>query len=391
MMRYNFDQAHNRLGTDSIKWRKFDPDVLPLWVADMDFQSPQPVIEALKARVDHGIFGYPMEIPGLREAFVDWVWQRYQWRILPEEVVFMTGVARGFNLACHMFTSDKDGAESASVLMQTPLYPPMLKAPGNAGLKRQVAPLHLSAQGGYQIEWDLFRRAMDESTRLFLLCNPHNPLGRVFRKDELARMAEICLQAGVVICSDEIHCDLTYAGHAHTPIAALDPQIAQKTITLMAPSKTFNLAGLQFSAAIISDPDLRQNFLNARQGLASTWQNLLGMTAALAAYRHGHEWLDQLLPYLEANRNFAFEFIEAELPGISVVKPEGTYLLWLDCRQAKIPGDPCEFFIKKGRVALNDGATFGAEGQGFVRLNFGCPRATLEEALVRMKSALRRL
>jgi cystathionine beta-lyase len=388
MMRYNFDQPFNRLETESIKWRKFEPDVLPLWVADMDFQSPQPVIEALQKRVEHGIFGYPMELPGLREAFIDWVWQRYQWRVLPEAVIFMSGVARGFNQACHMFSNDEDGANPASVLVQPPLYPPMLKAPGNAGLKLREAPLRLSSEGHYGIEWDGFREAIDESTRLFLLCNPHNPLGRVFRKDELAHMAQICLQAGVLICSDEIHCDLTYEGHAHMPIAALDPEIAKKTITLMAPSKTFNLAGLQFSAAIIPDPELRQNFINARQGLGSSWQNLFGMTAALAAYRYGQEWLDQMLLYLEANRDFACEYIDSELPGISAVKPEGTYLLWLDCRQTKIPGDPCEFFIEKGRVALNDGATFGTEGQGFVRLNFGCPRATLEEALARMKSAL---
>jgi cystathionine beta-lyase len=390
-MRYNFDQTPNRLGTDSIKWGKFDPDVLPLWVADMDFQSPQAVIEALKARVDHGIFGYPQEIPELQEALIDWVWQRYQWRILPQEVVFMSGVARGFNLACHMFTNDKTGAGPASVLVQTPLYPPMLKAPGNAGLRRQEAPLHLSAQGSYAIDWHGFQQAMDESTRLFLLCNPHNPLGRVFRKEELTHMAEICQQAGVVICSDEIHCDITYTGYNHTPLATLDPQIAQNTITLMAPSKTFNLAGLQFSAAIIPNPELRQKFINARQGLVSSWQNLFGMTGALAAYRYGHEWLDQLLVYLETNRDFALAYVESELPGISAVKPEGTYLLWLDCRQTHIPGDACEFFIEKGRVALNDGATFGAEGQGFVRLNFGCPRAMLEEALARMKSALRSL
>ena len=222
---------------------------------------------------------------------------------------------------------------------------------------------------------------------LFLLCNPHNPVGRVFRRPELERMAEMCLSAKVVICSDEIHSDLLFDSHKHFPIAALDPEVARQTITLIAPSKTFNLAGLQCGFAIISNPEVRQQFQAAREGMVP-WVNAMGLIGAEAAYRDGQPWLDQLLPYLEANRDFLCDFVTQELEGISMTKPEGTYLAWLDCRERKL-ANPYEFFLKDARVALNDGATFGTGGAGFVRFNFGCPRAILEEALRRIKSSLK--
>jgi cystathionine beta-lyase len=221
---------------------------------------------------------------------------------------------------------------------------------------------------------------------MFLLCNPHNPVGRVYRHDELERLAEICLSHNVIICADEIHGDLIYRGQQHVPIAALDPEIAQHTITLTSPSKTFNLAGLQCSIAIIQNAELRRRYLEAKHGLVA-WVNLMGLIAAQAAYREGQAWLDQLLIYLEANRDALHDFVRDELSGIHMAKPEGTYLAWLDCREA-IDGNPYEFFLREARVALGDGASFGRGGGGFVRLNFGCPRATLMEALTRMKRAL---
>jgi cystathionine beta-lyase len=388
-MIYNFDECPPRRASDCAKWRQYAEDVLPMWVADMDFVSPEPVIRALHRRVDHGVFGYPEsvndstgELASLREAVLERLDRLYGWQVRPEELLFLPGVVTGFNLACHALAAPR-----GSVLVQPPVYYPFLSAPKTAGMARQDAELEIGADGVYRIGWESFEAAITPETRLFILCNPHNPVGRVFTQDELSRMAEICLRKGVTICSDEIHCDLLYRGQRHFPIASLDPEIAQHTITLMAPSKTFNLAGLQCSIAIIPNRHLRQQYRHATQGLVS-WVNLMGLTAALAAYCEGQEWLDQLLVYLEANRDFLYEFVRAELPGISMVKPQGTYLGWLYCRGAGIEGSPYQFFLEKAHVALSDGASFGQGGEGFVRWNFGCSRATLEQALERMKNAL---
>jgi cystathionine beta-lyase len=243
----------------------------------------------------------------------------------------------------------------------------------------------------YEHDFDGFEQAiLDTGTArvsLFLLCNPHNPVGRVFEKAELERLAEICLRNDVVICSDEIHCDLVFQGYPHVPIASLAPEIAAQTITLFAPSKTYNVAGLSCSVGVVQNPDLRARVQQAGAGLISH-VNVLGFTAALAAYRDGQEWLDALLVYLEANRDYLLEYIGTHMPGVKCQKPEGTYLAWLDCREAGIPANPHEFFLEHAGVVLNDGATFGTGGEGFVRLNFGCPRATLTEALERMRAAI---
>jgi cystathionine beta-lyase len=384
-MLYDFDLIPSRRGTDCEKWDLYDEDVLPLWVADMDFRSPEPVIRALAERVEHGFFGYPNDYPhvtDLREAIIDWLAQRHSWQVQPEDLVFLPGVVTGFDLACHTLKPARRG-----VLVQTPVYPPMLCAAKNTRRLPQEMLLTRQEDGSYAVDWAAFESAINEKTGLFLLCNPHNPTGRVFRRDELERMAEICLRRNVLICSDEIHADLVYPGHAHIPLASLDPQIAHHTITLLAPSKTFNLAGMQCSFAVISNPSLRRRYIASAKGLVP-WVNLLGRTAALAAYRHGGGWLDQLLIYLEGNRDFLYDTVTAEMPQISLAKPEGTYLAWLDCRQANLPASPYDFFLEKARVALGDGRIFGNGGEGFVRLNFGCPRSLLEEALQRMKRAL---
>jgi cystathionine beta-lyase len=388
-MRNPFDQILERRKTDCIKWRYYDEDVLPMWVADMDFVSPEPVIRALRERAEHGVFGYPESVlpdskaeSDLRAAIIDNLGERYKWQVLPEDLVFIPGVVTGFNLACHMAADPGKG-----VLVQTPVYPPVLAAPGTAGLARQEMELSQSADGSYRIDMDAFFGAINEDTCLFLLTNPQNPVGRVFSEDELAVMAQTCLRKGVLICSDEIHCDLVYSGHRHTPIASLDPEIALQTITLMAPSKTYNLAGLQCSFAVIQNPEIRKKYLGSGKGLVS-WVNAMGVTAALAAYREGGEWLCELLGYLEQNRDYLYDFIRSELPSIKLAKPEGTYLAWLDCRESGILENPYRFFLEKGRVAFNDGLTFGRGGEGFIRLNFGCPREQLEEALRRMKNAL---
>jgi len=387
-MHYDFDTPPDRRRTDSLKWSKYDDDVLPMWIADMDFPSPAPIVQALRERIDHGVYGYPTaimgepgELPEFRRLFVDRLADRYGWQVRPEDLVFIPGVIVAFNLACHTLAAPGGG-----VLVQTPVYPPILDAPQNANLRRHDALLARDADGVYVIDWDAFESAITPETRLFILCNPHNPVGRVFRPDELERMAEICLRRGVVICSDEIHCDLLYTGQRHTPIATLDPDVAQNTITLMAPTKTFNLAGLQCSIAIIQNPELLQKYQAARRGLVA-WVNVIGLLAAQVAYREGQEWLDQLLVYLEANRDYLCNTVQRELSGITMARPEATFLAWLDCRQAGIDSNLYEFFLQNARVALSDGATFGPGGEGFVRLNFGCSRALLTEALERMKRA----
>jgi cysteine-S-conjugate beta-lyase len=391
-MQYNFDQYIERRGSDSGKWRAYDTDVLPLWVADMDFVSPEPVLRALHERIEHGIFGYPHGTTGdvdqtieIRLTLVERMQRLYGWKIQPEEITFVPGVVVAFNLACSALATP-DGA----VLVQPPVYYPFLHAPENAGMLRQDAELSLHPNGYYEIDFDAFLAAFTDQTRLFILCNPHNPVGRVFRPNELCKMAEICLQKGVVICSDEIHCDLIYQGYQHVPIASLDPEIAQHTITLMAPSKTFNIPGLQFSFAIIQNEELRKKYQHSGKGLAG-WINTLGWVAAQAAYQEGQEWLDQLLRYLQSNRDYLYDYVSSELSGVSMSKPEATYLAWLNCRAAEVDlakSDPYKFFLEHARVALNNGSAFGKGGEGFVRLNFGCPRSVLAEALQRMGSAL---
>jgi cystathionine beta-lyase len=306
----------------------------------------------------------------------------YQWEIQPEDIVFTPGVVKGFNLACQTVAEPGGG-----VLVNPPIYFPILDAPENAGMFRQDVELIHAEDGTYQIDWGAFESDISEQTRLFILCNPHNPVGRVFTREELTRMAEVCLQNDIIICSDEIHCDLIFTGYQHIPTASLDPEIAQNTITLMAASKTFNLAGLQCSFAIIQNEELRERFKHSGKGLVS-WVNLMGMVATEAAYRHGQEWLDELMLYLETNRDYTYDYVNNRLPGVTMTKPEGTYLAWLDCREAGIEGNPHNFFLEEARVCMNNGADFGRGGEGFVRLNFGCPRSLLTEALERMRTAL---
>ncbi len=383
---YNFDTFPTRRGNHSVKWDMTDPDVLPLWVADMDFQSPPEVIEALEKAVRHGIFGYPYFGTEVQETIAAWLAKRHQWEVDPEAIVLLPGVVAGFNMAASAVTQPGDG-----VLVQTPTYGPFLKVSGHFGLVQQEVALQADEAGQYQIDLDALEAAITPETRIFMLCNPQNPSGRVFSKAELEGMAEVCLRHNVLICSDEIHSDLIYRGHKHIPVASLDEEIAAHTITLLAPSKTFNIAGLQASAAVIENAELRAQFEGERKGMVE-WVNLLGMVAMQAAYTHGEPWLEALLDYLEANRDLAADFINQHMPGVQMAVPQGTYLAWLNCRGLHQPADPeahfNPFFLEHAKVALNEGAWFGAGGEGFARLNFGCPRPLLQEALERMEKAV---
>jgi cystathionine beta-lyase len=384
-LEYNLDLCIDRRCSDSSKWRLYGPDVLPLWVADMDFPSPEPVIRALQERVAHGIYGYAGAPAELTEAICGRLETLYGWQVTAEEIVYLPGVVVGFNVACRAA-----GEPGDRVLVQPPVYYPFFDAPANVGRTLEMA--ELQCRGArYEIDLDAFEDAVaagnGSRTTMFLFCNPHNPVGRVYERDELLALAEVCARHDVLICSDEIHCDLIFAGHRHIPIAALDLEIARRTITLMAPSKTYNIAGLHCSFAVVQDPELRKRYRQASAGLTHG-ANVLGYTAALAAYREGEEWLDGVLAYLEANRDYLYEYVTAHLPGVEMIVPEGTYLAWLDCREAGLAREPSEFFLEEARVALNSGAAFGPGGDGYVRLNFGCPRATLVEALERMRRAL---
>lgn len=381
-MQYNFDEIIPRRETESIKWNLYGKEILPFWVADMDFRSPQPVIDALEERVKHGVFGYPSENLTLKETIKEHLSNLYQWNISLEDIVYLPGVVNGFNLVIHALTQPDQ-----QVLMQPPVYHPFLSAPQNAGAKRKDAPLQMDLNRKYQIDFDQFEGAVDSKTSLFLLCNPHNPVGKVFTENELISMADICLKKDVYICSDEIHADIIFPGYQHIPIASLSPEIAKKTITLMAPSKTFNIAGLGFSFAVAQNPELRKKLKQARAGIVPE-VNLLASTAALAAYQHGEDWLTQLLIYLEGNYRTLVDFIQENIPEIKITPIEGTYLAWFDCRDLEIDKSPYEFFLQDAGVAFNDGKIFGSGGEGFVRFNFGCPRSMMIEGLERMKQAL---
>jgi cysteine-S-conjugate beta-lyase len=380
---FDFDRVIDRRSSDSNKWRKFPPDVLPLWVADMDFPSPPVVVRALRARVEHGFFGYLADPNELPEVVAERVAKRYGWRVSPEAVVTLPGVIAGFNQALKALTSPGDG-----LLVQTPVYPPILRAAGNHGLRRDQHALTRGADGRYTIDLDAFAAAFRERTRAFLLCNPHNPVGRLYGRVELEGLAEACLRRDAVIVADEIHCDLLLDGRQHVPIASLAPEVEQRTITLMAPSKTFNLPGLKCAIGIIPNASLRERFVAAAADMVPKI-GVLGYTGALAAYREGDAWLEALLAYLKDNRDFLVQQVRATLPGLAMAPPEATYLAWLDCRGSAVAGrDPYTFFLERAKVALNDGVTFGPGGAGFVRLNFGCPRPLLAQALERMRAAL---
>jgi cystathionine beta-lyase len=377
-----FDEYVDRRNSDSIKWNLYDSDVMPMWVADMDYSAPSSVLQALHERVEHGVFGYACDPVDLRNTIVNRMSEKYQWEIKAEDIVFTPGVVVGFNIAVQLAA-----VPGGSVLIQPPVYPPFLKSPEYAGLSIQENPLVQDENGVYGIDFDDFDRSITNNTRLFLLCNPHNPVGRVFRKDELERMAEICIRKNVIICSDEIHGDLIFPGFKHIPMASINSEIANNTITLMAPSKTFNIAGLDCSFAIIQNKELREKYQHTTRGITGG-VNLLGVTAALAAYKSADPWLEELMLYLQENRDFLKATIEKEIPQIRMAVPEGTYLAWLDCRNASLLESPYDFFLKKAKIAFNKGDAFGTGGNGFVRMNFGCTKATLNEALNRMKSAL---
>ncbi len=377
-----FDTVWDRRASGATKWNRYDADVLPLWVADLDFAVPEPVSVALRERLEHAVLGYGMRQAGLKARIAEWLHSHYGWEVSPEAIIPVTGVVPGFNLALRATCSP-----GAGVVVQTPLYPPMLRAPENWGLRRVEAPL----DDADEVDLDRLRLALRDaghgsSDGAFILCNPHNPTGRVFGLAEVALMAEAAIAENVAIISDEIHCDLTYDGRRHVPVGCLSPEVAARTITLMSAGKTFNIAGLAVCWAVVTDPALRARFQRAIAGVADH-PNILGLVATEAALAEGEPWRRELIGYLQANRDWLVDAVAARLPGVQMRPPEGTFLAWLDCRGSAAGEDPFRFFLDRARVATSPGPDFGPPGQGFVRLNFGCRSATLEEAVARMEGA----
>lgn len=381
MAAFDFDTPIDRRGSDSIKWSRYaNRDVLPLWVADMDFAAPPAVQDALQRRIEHGVFGYAAPWPALIEAVRDHLQRHYDWRIEPAWLVWVPGVVAALNVACRAVGEAGDG-----VFASTPVYPPFLSAPGLSSRQLVTAALR---QGERRWEFDFagVDRVLDQA-KLWLLCHPHNPVGRAWEENELHEVARLARQHDIVVCSDEIHCGLLLdEQRRHHPFAALSEDAAQRSITLMAPSKTFNLPGLYSAFAVIPNPSLRRSFMRVMDGIMPH-VNTLGLVATEAAYRDCDDWRETLIDYLRGNAR-RVEAAVAQMPGLSMTPVEATCLAWIDCRDmcaARKIDNPQRFFETAG-VGLSNGAEFGLPG--FVRLNFGCPRSTLEEALRRMSAAL---
>ena len=389
-MSFDFTTVFPRHGTDSQKWQKYPGrDILPMWVADMDFRSSPAILEALRQRVEDGIFGYARPVKSTVDAVVAACADRYGWGIDPEWIVWLPGLVCGLNVTAQAFA-----APGEEVLCLTPVYPPFMTAPKNTGRVSRAVPLALCpgptglADGRWKIDWPALEAAVTPRTKLFFLCNPHNPVARVFRREELVRLAEFCARHDLVLCSDEIHCDLILdPSLPHLPTALVAPAHAARTITLMAPSKTYNVPGLGTSFALIPDPALRARFVRATAGIVAE-VNALGYVACEAAYRDSEAWRQELLTTLRGHRDRILGALHGgELPGVKLAAPiEATYLAWLDVSALRLD-DPVAFFETHG-VGLSDGAYFGAPRGTHVRLNFGCPRTTLDEGLRRLSAAL---
>jgi cystathionine beta-lyase len=385
---YNFDEIVDRRNTESVKWDLY-PGALPMWVADMDFRIAPEIQEALQRRLDHGVFGYELVPDSYFEAIGRWFSRRHGWEgILRENIVPTTGVIAAYSAAIKAMTVPGD-----KVLVQTPCYNAFFPAIRNNKCVQLENPLHYE-DGLYTIDWEDFEDKVSQA-RVFLLCNPHNPAGRVWTREELERMGEICLRHKVFVVADEIHCELTYPGHDYTPWATLPEELVRNSVSCISPTKAFNIAGIQIANIFAKDPEILKKMDRAINDNECCDVNVFGVTALQAAYNQGEAWLDQLRGYLWHNARTVYCFLEDELPGITAPPLEGTYLMWLDCRGVMHPREPLEGFserfaeqLKKHGLVLSTGTIYGAAGEGFERLNIACPRTVLLEGLRRLKETV---
>lgn len=382
---YNFDQIIDRRNTASVKYDNVTNvfgknDILPMWVADMDFQCAPEIIEASRKCCDKGVFGYTYRTEEAKQAFIDWVARRHDWQVNPEWISSSPGIVTALSIGVRTYTEKND-----KVMIFTPVYPPFYTVVKDNDRELVCSSLKME-NAHYRINWEDFERKLKDGIKLLILSNSHNPVGRVWTKDELTRIGNLCLQHGVTILSDEIHSDLALFGHKHTVMASLSPEIANITITLMAPSKTFNIAGMMNSVIVISNPELRQRFNREILSLHLDLGNLFGHVTFEAAYREGEAWLDEMLRYLEQNIRLVDQFLHEQLPSIKMLPPEGSFLLWLDFRDTGLTHEQVNhLLINEAKLGLNNGMDFGLEGKGFYRMNIGCPASVVKDALLRLK------
>jgi cystathionine beta-lyase len=387
-MDWNFDDTPAREGTNSIKYdlRKEtfgNPGLIPLWVADMDFATPGFIIDSLKKRLEHQILGYSFRPPHYFSSIIDWQIKRHSWNMEKEWITFCPGIVPALNLCTLAFTSPDD-----SIVVQPPVYFPFFSAVEGHGRKLIYNSL-LENNGEWEMNFEELEKIACSKPRMIIISNPHNPVGRAWSREELSILAEKCLRNNILIVSDEIHCDLVMPQYNHVPLAALSEEIAEITITCIAPSKTFNLAGLSTSSVIISNPSLRKSFSTMVEKLHVSGGNIFGAEASIAAYTHGEKWLDELVAYISSNARYISEYCQVNIPEIIPARLEATYLLWLDCRKFGMSGRELQdFFINRAGVGMNEGSTFGPGGEGFMRMNIACPKKTLTKALEQIEAAV---
>lgn len=388
-MKYNFDEIIDRTATSCVKMERMKAvfgrdDLIPLWVADMDFLSPEEVTEALLERTRHGIFGYTVAYDSYFDSIINWLARRHDYRVEKEEITFVPGVVKGFAFAIDAFTEEND-----KIIIQPPVYHPFKLV--TDALNRQVVnnPLILE-EGKYSIDFEGLEKIISENDcKMLIFCSPHNPVGRVWNRDELEQLAEICCDNNILMISDEIHSDFILDGHKHLPFATISEKARENSITLMAPSKTFNIAGIVSSFAVIHNKEIREKYMNYLVPRELHQGTLFAYTATEAAYNHGEEWLEQVIGYIQENIDFVTKYLNENIPQIRPIEVESTFLMWLDCRELRLAHHKLvDLFVNKARLALNSGTMFGNEGEGFMRLNVGTPRSILQQALENLKAAI---
>ena len=386
-MKYNFDEIIERRGTNSVKWDGVKniwgrDDLLPMWVADMDFRTPPFVMDDLKKRLEHEVLGYTFACEEWYTSICAWLRDRHGWDISREMLTFVPGIVRGQAFALQCFTNPGD-----KVMVMTPVYHPFFLVTERMGREVVYSPLEL-CDGQYQIDFERFRKDIQDC-KVLILCNPHNPGGRVWTADELREIAAICYDSGTFVISDEIHADLTLPPYKHHPFATVSEKAAANSLVFMAPSKAFNMPGLGSSYAITVDKGIRERFQTFMEAGEFSEGHLLAYIGAAAAYMHGAEWLEQMLDYIKGNIDFTENYLEEYIPGISMIRPQASYLVFLDCRALGLTQEALtRLFAEKAHLALNDGTMFGVPGEGFMRLNIGCPHSVLEQALKQLRDAV---
>lgn len=389
MKRYDFDKPVDRRGTGALKYevlaeRYGRPDLLPLWVADLDFETPDFITEALRKRLDHSLYGYTVVPPGLWPTVIDWIRTHHGWEVSPEWITYIPGIVKGIGMAVNVFVRPDE-----KVIIQPPVYHPFRLTPEGNGREIVLNPLRENPDGSYSMDFDNLAQVADEKCRMLILCNPHNPAGVLWDADTLRRLAKFCYERDIIVISDEIHSDMALWGRKHIPFATVSPEAASVSITFGAPSKTFNIAGIVSSWAIVPDKRLREKFYGWLTANELNDPDIFAPIATVAALSQGEEWRTQMLAYVEANIDYVIDYITRHIPGIRPLRPQASFLMWLDCRGLGLGHEELvDLFVNRAGLALNDGEMFGPGGQGFMRLNVGTRRAVLAEALGRLRKAV---